>query len=734
MKVQKLPAHLSIKLWGIYFIVWLFWLAATWSVTDQILASRTNALIKEKKAAINQQSINIADGIAHELDNLHGVPTLVARDGGVISALSRFGTGTHPSTLIVDQRKALWSEDPGLKLVDGYLHLVSTSMGVGVVYIMNAAGDCVAASNAGKGDSFVGVNYAARQYFREAMAGKLAYQYAFGKTSNIPGLFFSAPVTIDGRIVGVVAAKINLPSLLPLISQADAFITDEYGVIILAQDTKLEMRSLPGAAIDGLSREDRISRYKREDFPVLSVNPWPGKSGAELHRFDEENQPLLLTDTLLENDGIKVHVFRRLPEIIEMTRDRLKEFVSIDISGALVLLLVAVTITFLRNRKQNEARLLNILNMSPIAVRISVEKGRRVVFYNPRYAELIKNPAAMGDDPKKYYVRDKDYEEILDELTRGNAIMNRQIELRIPDGSIVWVLASYMPMQYHDEDAVLGWFYDITLLKQTEEALHQARLNAETASAELRELHESNLDDLAVANSVMTHIMRSEGLNDPQIRYFQRPARQFSGDISAAARDGNGDLRVLLADVTGHGLQAALFLLPLSRVFYSMVKRGFVTGEIAKEMNQTMREIAVTGRFIAAAVAQIARDGSSIEMWNGGIPTAIYVQANGDLHKFPSRHLPLGVVNTNSFDKTTETFHTQKGALLLCSDGLTEAENASGEPFGDERCETIVRTSSPEEMFGNIISALESHLGGGVAHDDLSIVLAQCGDTTVTPE
>jgi len=45
--------------------------------------------------------------------------------------------------------------------------------------------------------------------------------------------------------------------------------------------------------------------------------------------------------------------------------------------------------------------------------------------------------------------------------------------------------------------------------------------------------------------------------------------------------------------------------LPLSRVFYSMVKRGFMTREIASKMNKTMREIAVTGRFIATAVAHI---------------------------------------------------------------------------------------------------------------------------------
>jgi serine phosphatase RsbU (regulator of sigma subunit) len=281
---------------------------------------------------------------------------------------------------------------------------------------------------------------------------------------------------------------------------------------------------------------------------------------------------------------------------------------------------------------------------------------------------------------------------------------------------------------------VKGQFDHDVLNRVVRYALVRGALEQELArkNQELLALHESDMDDMAFANSVMSHIMRSDGLRDPQVRYFQRSAQQFSGDFIATARDNKGDLRVMLADVTGHGLQAALFLLPIFRIFYTMVKKGLSTREIVTEINQTMREIAEIGHFIAATVAHITRDGScpegsSIEVWNGGIPTAVYVRSNGELHNFRSRHLPLGVLDADAFESTTEIFHALPGALLLCSDGLTEAENASGEPFGEERFEILLRTSKPDKLFDDILSALEAHLEGGVAHDDLSMVLAQCG-------
>ena len=277
---------------------------------------------------------------------------------------------------------------------------------------------------------------------------------------------------------------------------------------------------------------------------------------------------------------------------------------------------------------------------------------------------------------------------------------------------------------------VKGQFEHTALERAIRHALVRSALEQELANKnqQLQALHKSNMEDLSVAKDILEHIMHSDGLLDADIRYFQRATQQFSGDFIAVARDELGDLRIILADVTGHGLQAALFLLPIFRTFHTMVKKGLSTPKIVTELNQTMREIAVTtGRFIAAAVAHIARDGTAIEVWNGGIPNAIYLQMNGEIHSFRSRHLPLGVVDGDDFEDDTEILHAQPGVLLLCTDGLTEAENIFRSPFGEAQFEHLLKASAPDKIFDELLLALEHHLNGAPPHDDISMVQVRCG-------
>lgn len=131
--------------------------------------------------------------------------------------------------------------------------------------------------------------------------------------------------------------------------------------------------------------------------------------------------------------------------------------------------------------RNNAAQLEFMLENSPVAVRITSEQGRRVLFSNKRYAELInQDPQYVNNlDPSPYYLNQSEYEEILSSIDEGLSISNRLLQLKIPDQSNKWVLASYLPIQYQGETCLLGWFYDVSDQLKAEETvrLHASVFN-----------------------------------------------------------------------------------------------------------------------------------------------------------------------------------------------------------------------------------------------------------------
>ncbi|WP_375498179.1 Nif11-like leader peptide family RiPP precursor [uncultured Nostoc sp.] len=117
-----------------------------------------------------------------------------------------------------------------------------------VVYVMDTKGRCLAATD----PTFIGQNYALREYFRFSIQGRLyVSSIVIGTTSGRPGIYFSNPVRSEGgKIVGVAVLKIKGEDIWKIVnalqagSQSYAFLIDERGVIISHPDKSLLYHSL----------------------------------------------------------------------------------------------------------------------------------------------------------------------------------------------------------------------------------------------------------------------------------------------------------------------------------------------------------------------------------------------------------------------------------------------------------------------------------------------------------
>ncbi len=226
---------------------------------------------------------------------------------------------------------------------------------------------------------------------------------------------------------------------------------------------------------------------------------------------------------------------------------------------------------------------------------------------------------------------------------------------------------------------------------------------------------------------VMGRLINPEALRDAAVHHFNIPAETFSGDLICAARTPDDVLHLLLADATGHGLPAALSAIPLAHAFYGMTEKGFPLASIAKEMNAKLKAFLPADRFVAATLVALDINEQSIEVWNGGNPAALLLDVGGGVvQEWPSIHPPLGILPPALFSERTETIAYQEDcALLLCSDGLVEAEDTEGRRLDRAEWLAALSPAGPRLGLERLHARINAHIAGTETQDDISCILAR---------
>lgn len=244
---------------------------------------------------------------------------------------------------------------------------------------------------------------------------------------------------------------------------------------------------------------------------------------------------------------------------------------------------------------------------------------------------------------------------------------------------------------------------------------------------ELRQYKKAEEREQEMAYDLMeTLFEKGHTLAGQEFHIWHIPATLFSGDLIVANKSDNNRLYLLHADSTGHGLTAALPLLPVSQTFYQMSNKGFTIGQIAREMNKQLKFIMPINRFVAVTLLLLDLTNNIVEIWNGGNPTVFVVNEDKEIvRNFHSNHLALGILPDESFDGKTEFVCCEgNNSIVLYSDGLIEAENSDGVAFDENMLLDILKTENDAALLrNNIVDAVTNHLDNEKAHDDMSLIV-----------
>lgn len=268
----------------------------------------------------------------------------------------------------------------------------------------------------------------------------------------------------------------------------------------------------------------------------------------------------------------------------------------------------------------------------------------------------------------------------------------------------------------------------VETLRDTTER-HIAQTKVEEQASILKAHFDEQERETELARRILDHQIRSDLMQQAGVKYSVIPASNFSGDMVLAARSPSGRLYAILADATGHGLSAAVSVLPMVQEFYRLVELSSPLSALIESINFLLANSLPLGRFVAAAFVTLDEAAKEGEIWVGGVPDVLMFDRAGRLvRRIASSNLPLGIVKTNDGVQGIERFNwVEARQLLMISDGIVEACNADDVAFGDEQLIAVAEHRSPGvELTDALQQALQRHLKGCSAHDDMSMLVIDC--------
>ncbi len=247
---------------------------------------------------------------------------------------------------------------------------------------------------------------------------------------------------------------------------------------------------------------------------------------------------------------------------------------------------------------------------------------------------------------------------------------------------------------------------------------HQLQEQVKQTQSALEILKEEN----ELGAYVLDRMLQSAFQADDCVRFLNRAAANFSGDLVLYSRSPAGHYIVLLADAIGHGIAAAFNVFPLMSIFTAMTRKGNGLDTIVRQMNLSLRNLMPVDRFISAAIVSIDPVTLKMELWNGGLPPILVLDAKGRTkHRFESSHLPLRLATDDEIDCSLIQHQLRRGEeVMLFSDGLLEANRESTQ-VGLERVEALLCGKTEDTRFDTLAASLEPG-SGLVFHDDVSLI------------
>jgi serine phosphatase RsbU (regulator of sigma subunit) len=239
--------------------------------------------------------------------------------------------------------------------------------------------------------------------------------------------------------------------------------------------------------------------------------------------------------------------------------------------------------------------------------------------------------------------------------------------------------------------------------------------------------------DLEIAREIQTWLVPSFPPEVPgaEIAFASRPQNSVAGDYydaffaTEAAADG-GKLSLVIADVAGKSIPAALLMATLQASLRTIAGEGASLADLVMRLNRYACAHSLDGRrFTTAVFAEYEPATRRLSYVNAGHNAPILRRANGDMEKLDIGGVPLGIQPAPAYESSVKDL--QPGdALIFFTDGVVEAFDESGAEFGNERWLSAIRglpEVTAQESLQFLMTRVDAFVGITRQSDDITCMI-----------
>ncbi|MGH7337143.1 MAG: PP2C family protein-serine/threonine phosphatase, partial [Myxococcota bacterium] len=239
---------------------------------------------------------------------------------------------------------------------------------------------------------------------------------------------------------------------------------------------------------------------------------------------------------------------------------------------------------------------------------------------------------------------------------------------------------------------------------------NQAAIALENAELHREALEKERLErEIELASQIQRQILPkgAPAIDGYELAGWNRPAKHVGGDyydffpLPGARRSA-----LVVGDVSGKGVPAALLVSTLHSALRLLVERESVTPAAVARLNRHILESSSANKFITLFLVELDAASGELVFVNAGHNPGLVLRASGRVEELGAGGLPLGLVADASF--RLDRLRLEPGDLLcLYSDGITEACSPQDEEYGLDRLEELLVREAAKSSLGGLVAAID---------------------------